>query len=41
MKIDEDYSNIENELDNIFNVIFYENKDKNIRREMQKELFAI
>jgi hypothetical protein len=41
MNIDEDYSNIENELDNIFNVIFYENKDKNTRREMQKELFAI
>ena len=38
---DVNYTNIQNELDNIFNVIFYENKDKNIRRNLQNELFAI
>ena len=40
-KTDEDFSSIENELDNIFKVIFYENKDKNIRKNVQNELFAV
>ena len=38
-KAGEDYSSIENELDNIFNVIFYENIDRNTRVNLQNELF--
>jgi len=40
-KVDGDYTSIEKELDNIFNVIFYENRDKNISKRLQNELFAI
>jgi hypothetical protein len=37
----DDSSFAENELDNIFNNIFYENQEKNITFGQQKELFAL
>jgi tRNA1(Val) A37 N6-methylase TrmN6 len=38
---DEDSSFVENELDNIFNIIFYENKEGSISKSIQMELFAL
>jgi phospholipid N-methyltransferase len=37
----DDSSFVENELDNIFNIIFYENQEENISKSMQLELFAL
>jgi hypothetical protein len=38
----EDSLSIENELNNIFNIIFYENKEKKYnKKKLQEELFAI
>lgn len=40
IKRNRDYSFIENELNNIFNMIFYEQKENNILTNIQNELFA-
>jgi phospholipid N-methyltransferase len=39
--LDDDTSYIENELNTIFNVLYYENREKNIIKNKQQELFAL